>query len=130
MDNKDEIKLLEKLISAGEIKEERLKYELKRVSKELTENKKRLSFLENGGQDCFPVGTKLLFKDEDNFELEIAVVMNYKENYNALLLTDYSNEYELMKEYFIFDYNCRYTNTLVERLEEDYNLTFVKVIED
>lgn len=126
----NEIKLLERLINSGEEEQNNLKLELERVSEELKENKKRLSFLQNGGQDCLPVGTKLLFKDEDDLELTIAVVMNNKENYNALLLTDYSSQFELMKEYFIFEYNCMYTNTLIQSLEEDYDFTFIKVIND
>ena len=91
-------------------------------------NKKRLKFIKNGGKDCFQAGTKLLFKDEDNTELEFIVVINRKGNYNALLMTNYSDMFELMTEYYICSYNCAYSDTLVEALENDLDLTFIKVI--
>lgn len=129
MDN-NEIRTLENSINQDESEIENLKGDLEKTSNRLIKNKKRLSFLKNGGEDCFEPGTKLLFKDEDNRELLIAVVWDYKEKYNALLLTDYSYRFDGMQEYFIFDYNCIYTTTLVECLEKDYDLTFVKVVEE
>ncbi len=128
MDN-NKIRSLENLINQGELEIKSLKDDLERISNRLIKNKKRLLFLKNGGEDCFEPGTKLLFKDEDDRELLIVVVWDYKEKYNALLLTNYSDRFEGMCEYFIFDYNCIYTTTLVECLEKDYDLTFVKVVD-
>ena len=128
--NNNEIITLENLIRRNESEIKKLEGDLEQTSNRLIKNRKRLLFLKNGGEDCFEPGTKLLFKDEDDKELLIVIVWDYKERYNALLLTNYSERFEGMQKYFIFDYNCIYTSTLVECLEKDYDLTFVKVIEE
>lgn len=126
----NEIAQLEKAINKDEREIEYLTTELMQKSTELEKRKKRLYFLKNNGKDELPAGTKLLFKDEDDIELEFIIVVDYKGRYNVVLLTEYSEQIESMCEYHVLDYNCNYIDTLVERLEDDYSLTFIKVIEE
>lgn len=95
---------------------------------QLKENLRYLECEEKGLRPCLVAGTRLLFCDEDDIELEMIVIMDSRENYSLLLMTDYSNYFDYMGEYFVFSYKERYTDTLVEKICKEYDLRFVKVI--
>ena len=68
-----------------------------------------------------------MFEDEDGFELEVRMVKNKKDNYDGLLMTNYTNIYDNLSEYTLLGYNCMYTDTLVKSIESDYNFKLIDV---
>ena len=123
--NKNEIKELMELISKEELEIERLKEKLKNKEEEVKFKRQRVDFLLKGGNDCLALGTTLIFEDEDKSMLEVKIVGNSKGNYDGLLMTNYKDNYDYMGEYYIFGYNCVYTDTLIEKIEDEFDWTFV-----
>lgn len=73
-------------------------------------------------------GTEILFKDDSRHMIKIVVVEN-DDKFNAVLLTDYTCEYEYMRPYYLFDLNCLFPETIISSLEDDYDLTFVEILD-
>ena len=124
MCNKESIKELKELI----LKEEN---EIKTLIEQLNTKEENLLFYKNKLKtiscekfDALKPGTIVLFKDENDFEIKIQVIINKKGSYNALLLTNYTDNYIYMNKYTVLDYNCLYSSTLIKSLEENYNWSF------
>lgn len=120
------LKELESKIDKLELQADNLKKSLRLTKMELDSlyDERRQVILNN----CeINAGTELLFKDIYNNVLKIVVVEN-SERFNAVLLTDYSYEYEHMIPYYLFDFNCIFGETLINSIENEYALKFIKVL--
>jgi hypothetical protein len=94
----------------------------------IDELKLTISRLDKGMKSILPVGTKIIFKDEDDKWVETVIVENYKEKQTLILLSDYWINQELSK-WYMFDYNCIYSDTLIEEFCNDYELEVVSIVE-
>ena len=88
--------------------------------------KKELNSIIKNEDNLF-VGDILVFEDEDGFELEVRMVKNKKDNYDGLLMTNYTSIYDNLSEYTLLGYNCMYIDTLVKSIESDYNFKLIDV---
>ena len=126
--NQWEKKRLENAIARDTEEINSMKQRLKEKEEQLLKNKNRLDFIMQDGTLCLKPGTSIIFKDLDGRELKSKIVRNSQENYNLLLLTDYSDVCPSMDEYYIFNYNCIYSDTLIEMVEEDMNWKLLSII--
>lgn len=94
----------------------------------LQNDRKIIKLKEARVNPCLPTGTRLLFRDLDFNEIEMIITVNSKEEYNLILMTDYSRYYDYMHQYFSFGYRAQHTNTLISAVCDDYHLTFVKLL--
>lgn len=97
------------------------------IKHEIDELKVTISRLGKGMQSILPAGTKIKFKDEDEEIIETVIVENYKERQTLILLSGYWRNAELNK-WYMFDFNCIYTDTLIEEFCKEYNVEVVEII--
>lgn len=122
----DEIMELESKISETEANIESLKAELVKENEKLNSFKERLKFLESGGNDSLPIGSKIYFIDKYQKELELIVVSDYRGLYSAVLMTDYTEYSKDMSEFYLFKMDCIYSDDLIKELEKEYNWKFIE----
>lgn len=97
------------------------------IKHEIDELKVTISRLGKGMQSILPAGTKIKFKDEDEEIIETVIVENYKERQTLILLSGYWRNAELNK-WYMFDFNCIYTDTLIEEFCNEYNVEVLEII--
>lgn len=92
----------------------------------IKELEKDISRLDKGLKSTLPVGTKIVFKDEDEKIIETIIIEKCKERQTLLLISDYWINTELSK-WYMFDYSCIYSDTLINEFCEDYDCEVVKI---
>jgi hypothetical protein len=97
------------------------------IKHEIDELKLTISRIEKGVQSVLPVGTRITFKDEDDEIIETVIVENYKERQTLILLSEYWRNAELNK-WYMFDFNCIYSDTLIEEFCNEYNVEIVDIV--
>lgn len=110
-------------------KEEELKENIREgieIKNEIAELKQSIDRLEKGLQSVLPIGTKIIFKDEEGQEIKTVIIEDYKEKQTLILLTDYWSSEELHK-WYKFNYNCIYSDTLINEFCNDFNVEVVKI---
>jgi hypothetical protein len=96
------------------------------IKHEIDELKLTISRIEKGVKSVLPVGTEITFKDEDEEIIKTVIVENYKERQTLILLTDYWRNQELSK-WYMFDYDCIYSDTLIEEFCNEYNAEVIAI---
>ena len=92
--------------------------------------KENISRLDKGVKSILSVGSKINFidKDEDDNIIETVIVENYKERQTLILLSDYWKSQGLSK-WYMFDYDCIYSDTLIDEFCKDYKVEVVSIKE-
>ena len=98
-----------------------------KLQHKIKELEKDISRLDKGLKSTLPVGTKIIFKDEDEKIIETIIIEKCKERQTLLLISDYWINTELSK-WYMFDYSCIYSDTLINEFCEDYDCEVVKIV--
>jgi hypothetical protein len=120
---------LEKYQKALDRKKEEYKENIKNgieIKHEIDQLKQTICRLEKGVKSVLPVGTEITFKDEDEEIIKTVIVENYKERQTLILLSDYWRNQELSK-WYMFDYTCIYSDTLIEEFCNEYNVEIIAI---
>jgi len=120
---------LEKYQKALDRKKEDYKQNIKNgieIKHEIDELKLIISRFEKGMKSVLPVGTTITFKDEDEQLIETVIVEGYKERQTLILMSEYWSNQELSK-WYMFDYNCMYSDTLIEEFCSEYEVEVVGI---
>lgn len=96
------------------------------IKHEINELKLTISRLDKGMQSVLPIGTKIVFKDEDDKIIETVIIEDYKERQTLILLNDYWSSEELHK-WYKFNYECMYSDTLIKEFCNDFNVELVSI---
>lgn len=113
-----ELTRLENRKTIIKIKKRDLDVDLAMIELSIDLIKEKISKLTNISYDDLAVGTKILFKDKEDNNIQAVIISNFK-YYDILNLNNYIKS----------DYNFECTQELIEKFCKDNNYKFVKVLQ-
>ena len=125
---KEKLESLHKEIDRYKNRKEILLKETKELEEKIMEVENEINRIIVGCVDNLKEGTICTFetKNEYRYKCKVIIVENY-DRYTFLPINDYYG-YDF-EQYKLLNYNCIYTDTLIEQFEKDYNCKIVKVKE-
>ena len=96
-----------------------------RLQQELKDVEIKVERLNKCLKQGLPVGTELIFKDIDSGqEIKVVIIEPDGERKTFMLLNDTWTNQNLSK-WYVFNYKCRYSDTLINEFCDDYEVEFI-----